>query len=244
MTVPAIVVRGLEVRFGRHRVLRGLDLSVASGSTTALLGPNGAGKSTLLRACLGVVRPTGGSIRILGLDPACHGTRARRLLGYVPDAPDVWPWMTVSDLFRFLAPHHPTWDPEVAWGTVERLGVPARTPLGRMSRGEGMKAMLAAALAHHPPVLLLDEPFAGLDPLVREEVLRDVVGALGEEGRTVLVATHDLDVAARVADRVAVLAGGEIRREGPVDQVGIEARPSPVAACLHRALALAVQEED
>ncbi len=121
---------------------------------------------------------------------------------------------------------------------LERLGVPAELAFGRMSRGQGMKAMLAAALAHDPKVLLLDEPFGGLDPLVRDEVLESVIHALGSQPRTVLVVTHDLDVAARIADRIAVLAGGRIVGDEPVDAGTVDA-PALTPERLKQALALA-----
>lgn len=238
----ALVVDDLHVHFGRNRVLDGLTLQVAPGTTTVLLGPNGSGKSTLLRACLGVVRADAGRIRVLELDPQRHANRVQRQVGYVPDKPDVYAWMTADGLFRFLRPHFPAWDDDRAAELVERLDVPRTQPFGRMSRGQGMKAMLAAALAPRPSMLLLDEPFGGLDPLVREEVLSSVIGALGDDTPTVLIATHDLEIAARIADRVAVLANGRIRREGPVDEIGGRTVPTPAAKRLHETLAVAVEE--
>jgi len=238
----ALVVDDLHVRFGRNRVLDGLTLRVAHGTTTVLLGPNGSGKSTLLRACLGVVRADAGRIRVLGLDPQRQANRVQRQVGYVPDKPDVYAWMTTDGLFRFLRPHFSAWDDDRAAELVERLDVPRTQPFGRMSRGQGMKAMLAAALAPRPAMLLLDEPFGGLDPLVREEVLSSVIGALGDDTPTVLIATHDLEIAARIADRVAVLANGRIRREGPVDEIGGRNVPTPAAKRLHETLAVAVEE--
>lgn len=242
-----LVVEALTVRYGRQPVLDGLDLRVERGTTTVLLGPNGSGKSTLLRACLGVVRARSGRIRLLGLDPQRHAGRVQRRVGYVPDKPDVYAWMTTEALFRFLRPHFPTWDEDRAHELVHRLDIPRTQPFGRMSRGQGMKAMLAAALAPRPSLLLLDEPFGGLDPLVREEVLASVIGALadgelGDDAPTVLLATHDLEIAARVADRVAVLANGRIRREGTVDEIGGRNVPTPTAKRLHATLAVAAEE--
>ncbi len=211
----AIRIDGLHMRFGRKHVLRGVDLEVPEGATTVLLGSNGEGKTTLLNACLGVLAYEG-RIELLGMDPRRQATALRGAIGYVPSVPDAYDWMRIGDWFRFLRAHYAQWDNERANALVEQLEVPTRTPFEAMSRGQGMKAMLASALAHRPELLLLDEPFGGLDPLVREDVLRNVITALGDEPRTVLMATHDLDVAARIADRIAVLADGRIAREEKV----------------------------
>jgi ABC-2 type transport system ATP-binding protein len=166
----------------------------------------------------------------------------RSRVGFVPDRPDAWPWMTAQDLMRLLAPHYATFDATRASRLLERLEVPLATPFRSMSRGEGMKAMLAAALAHDPDLLLLDEPLGGLDPLVRDEVMRCVIGAAGERPRTILMATHDLEAAARLADRVALLHEGRIVREGPVEGFVAESAHPPAEA-LRRAL-LSVAEGD
>jgi len=117
--------------------------------------------------------------------------------------------------------------------------VPLRTRFKAMSRGQGMKAMLAAALAPEPDLLLLDEPFAGLDPLVREQVLAGVVEALKVGERTVLCATHELEIAARIADRIAVLQGGKVVQHGSLAEVLGEEEPVQVPSGLHRVLAAA-----
>jgi ABC-2 type transport system ATP-binding protein len=219
----AIEVRDLAFRYGRAPLLQGLTLVVPTGQTTVLLGRNAAGKSTLLRLALGLLRPRSGTVRVLGLDPWRDARAVQERVGYVPDKPDAWPWMRVSDLFRFLAVHHPRWDEARARSWCERLDVPLTVPFRALSRGQGMKAMLAAALGPDPEVLLLDEPFGGLDPVVREEVVRALVGALGERRRTVLVSTHELDLAVRLGERVAVLEHGRIASEGALaDVVGGE----------------------
>ena len=164
-------VTGLELRFGRkQRVLQGLDLDLAAGKVTVLLGGNGAGKSTLLRVLLGVLKPDAGTVRVFGQNPLQRHREVVERIGYVPDVPDVYPWMTTRDLLKFLEPQYPRWDRALVTDLVERLSVPLRTKFKSMSRGQGMKAMLIAALASEPDLLLLDEPFAGLDPVVREEV--------------------------------------------------------------------------
>jgi ABC-2 type transport system ATP-binding protein len=210
---------GIVKRFRKKTVLDGLSLSLERGAVTVLLGVNGAGKSTLLRLALGVLRAEAGRLKVAGFDPIREPNPLRRAVGYVPDVPDAYGWMRIDEFFRFLRPHYPTWDDERARSLVESLRVPRKTRFGNMSRGEGMKAMLAAALAPNPELLLLDEPFSGLDPLAREDVLRGVIAELREGKRTVLCATHELEVAARIADRVAILANGRVAQHGTVDEV-------------------------
>ena len=230
-------IQGLSVGFGRKQVLRDLDLRVHDGAVTVLLGQNGSGKSTLLRVLLGVLRPQKGSVRIFGKDPLRAHREVLQRIGYVPDVPDVYPWMTAKDLFKFLQPQYPTWNAALCAELCERLAVPLRVKFKSMSRGQGMKAMLAAALAPEPELLLLDEPFAGLDPLVREQVLQGIVEALKEGERTVLCATHELEIAARIADYVAVLQDGKLQKHGSLSEVLGEAEPVQVPSGLHRVLA-------
>ena len=205
-----IQIQDLVVGYGRRVVLQGIDLCVPEGETTVLLGRNGEGKSTLLATCLGLLRPRAGVVLVAGLDPHRQPAQVRARVGYVPDRPDVWPWMTARELLRYLGAHVPQVDVARGLRLLERLDVAADLRFSRLSRGQGMKAMLATSLAHDPEVLLLDEPFGGLDALARDEVLRSVIQALGERPRTVLLTTHDLEVAIRIADHVAVLANGRI----------------------------------
>jgi ABC-2 type transport system ATP-binding protein len=184
-----------------------------------MMGANGAGKSTLLRCLLGVLEPGEGSVRVLGLDPLAASREIRERTGFVPDVPDAEPWMTAAMLFDFLRPSYPTWQDGEARRLAELFRVPLRTPFRHLSRGEGMKAMIAAALAPDPELVLLDEPFAGLDPLAAEGVLRAILGEVRTGRRTVLCATHDLDVAARIADDVLILHEGRIARQGALEDV-------------------------
>ncbi|MHC4959613.1 MAG: ABC transporter ATP-binding protein [Planctomycetota bacterium] len=203
-----LCTKGLTKRFGKNAVLTGVDFEAREGAVTVLLGRNGAGKSTLMKLALGVLRADEGELSVCGLDPVTKPRDVRRLVGYVPDKPDVYNWMTPRDLYRFLKPQYPGWSDENARRYAEELDVPLKRTFKALSRGEGMKAMLVAALAIRPKLLLLDEPFAGLDAIVREEVLRGVIDALS--GLTVLCTTHDLDVASRIADHIALLDKGSI----------------------------------
>jgi ABC-2 type transport system ATP-binding protein len=205
-----VQVRGLTKSFGGRAVLAGLDLELPAGTTTVLLGENGAGKSTLVRLLLGLERPDTGAISIAGLDPLRDGNQVRSRVGFVPDRPDVYDWMTPKELYTFLRPQYPRWSAAIEERLVDRWKIPERRTFAELSRGEAAKAMLVAALAPRPHLYLLDETFEGLDPLVRDEVLAGFIEELDLEGASALFVTHALDHAARLADRVAVLAGGRI----------------------------------
>lgn len=210
-------IQGLAKHFGGRAVLSGIDLSLHAGTTTVLLGANGAGKSTLLRVILGLERPDAGAVRVAGLDPFREATAVRQRVGYVPDQPDVYDWMSPRELYEFLAPQYPRWSRTVQERVCARLGVRADVPFSALSRGEAAKAMLAAALAPQPDVYLLDEAFSGLDPVVRDEVLGAFLAEADLESRAALVVTHELDLAARIADRIAVLRDGKLELHDEID---------------------------
>jgi ABC-2 type transport system ATP-binding protein len=238
---PIFQARGLCKRFGKNQVLNDLNLELVPGEVTVLLGKNGAGKSTLMRLALGILKAEAGQLTVCGLDPIRRPKPMRRLVGYVPDKPDCYDWMTAPELLRFLAPQYPTWDRDYADGLLTSLDVPRNTPFKSMSRGEGMKAMLVAALAPKPPFLMLDEPFAGLDPIAREDILTSVIGEIRQGERTVFCSTHDLDIASRIADRIAILAHGRIEKHGSVAEVLASEEPANVPQEMHRALRQATQ---
>jgi len=215
----AIEVRGLTKRFGRKQVLRGVDLAVPTGSVTALLGRNGTGKSTLLRILVGFHPATSGEARVLGLDPRRQGPLVRRRVGFVPERLELPRWMTVAEHFRFLRPFYPTWDQAEATRLLGALELDAAARVHTLSKGQRAKHALVAALSHRPALLLLDEPFSGLDPVVRHEVLGTLMGHLRDEGRTVVLVSHSMGDVERVADRVVLLDQGTVRLEGELDEI-------------------------
>ncbi len=223
---PIVEVRGVVKRFGGTPVLEDLTFELPPKAVTVLLGENGAGKTTLLRVLLGLLKVDRGELSVLDLDPIREGRRLRELVGYVPDHPDNPGWMTPRELYRFLRSQYPGWNQQ----RVERLAATWEIPLGRrfkaLSRGQATRALLAAALAQSPRLLLLDECFAGLDPLARRDLLQGVLSELGELEVATLLVTHDLDVAARMAERVLVLSGGRIAAAGTVEEV-LETREAP-----------------
>ena len=211
-----IEVDGLVVGYGRKPVLTGANLQLPEGKTTVLLGRNAAGKTTLLRTLMGLLAPTRGRMRVLGMDPLRQRSALAGQVGYVPDHPDVWPQMRLGEAARILALHHPRWEHARFDALVGRFDLDRTQRFGSFSKGQGMKAMIALALAIDPVLLLLDEPFGGLDPVARDEVLDEMLGALGERPRTVFVSTHETEIAARIGDHLVVLAAGRL---GPVQDM-------------------------
>ncbi|MHC5062374.1 MAG: ABC transporter ATP-binding protein [Planctomycetota bacterium] len=219
MNNSPLKANSLHKSFGKRPVLQGIDFELRQGEITVLLGANGTGKSTFFKCALGLLLPDRGSIEVLGLDPSEDAKRLRQQIGFVPSVPDAYDWMTVGDLFRLLTPQYPEWNQSEAERLCAELKVPMDRRFKHMSRGEGMKAMLVAALTPDPKLLLLDEPFGGLDPMAREEVLSRIIDEARVGERTLLCSTHDMEVASRIADRVAVLEEGKIERHGPVSEI-------------------------
>lgn len=219
MSEPILVTRGLAARYGRRRVLDGVDLELEAGTVTALVGCNGAGKTTLLSVLAGVLPRDGGEVRVLGLDPRRRGTELRAAVGWMPDRLAFPRWMRVEDSLRLAEPFYPTWSRSEERRLLELLGLDRRARLSALSKGERNKHALLLALAHEPRLLLLDEPFAGLDPAARREVLGALLQSLREAGRTVLLSSHSLADLERAADRLALLQDGRIRRQGELERL-------------------------
>ena len=222
MSEPALRASGLGKRFGRSAALDGIDFELAAGASLALLGPNGAGKSTLLRLLAGLARPTSGSLRVAGM-PA-HLPAARRQVGFIGHASLLYPYLTARENLLFAARLHqvPDVDARVErW--LERAGLSgvAALPVSHFSRGMSQRLAIARGLVHDPHLLLLDEPFAGLDARAANR-LAEQLAALHAAGRTLVLVTHDLKRAAELSDRAIVLAAGRIAFDSEGRQAGAE----------------------
>lgn len=206
-----IETQNLTRRFGRMEAVHGLDLTVPTGSVFALLGANGAGKTTTIKLLMNLLRPTAGGALVLGVDTRKLGEREFAQIGYVSENQELPLWMTVRQLLDYCRPFYPTWDAALEKQLLEQFALPEDRKLKHLSRGMLMKASLLSSLAYRPKLLVLDEPFSGLDPLVRDEFIRGVleVSALGEW--TVFVSSHDIDEVERLCDHVALLEGGRLR---------------------------------
>ena len=205
----AITTRGLTKDYGRGHGLFDLDLAVRRGEILGFLGPNGAGKSTTMRLLLDLIRPTSGAATLLGLDSRRESHEIRRRVGFLPGDLALYPKLSGRAMLDYLADLRGGADPGVRDRLAERFDAQLDRPIRELSTGNRQKIGLIQAFMHEPELLILDEPIAGLDPLVQQSfhaLLHEVAG----EGRTVLLSSHTLSEVERVADRVAILRRGRL----------------------------------
>lgn len=217
MSDAAIATSGLTKHYGRVAALEGLDLEVKRGEIFGFLGPNGSGKTTTIRLLLGLIHPTRGSARILGI-PAADVARAHRHLGYVPGDVALWPQLTGHEALRLLGNVSGWVDADFRAELVDRFQIDPSARVRSMSKGNRQKIALVAALMSRPDVLLLDEPTAGLDPLMEEQfqiVARDAAA----RGQTVFLSSHILDEVQDLCDRVGILRTGRLVEVAALDEL-------------------------
>jgi len=218
-------VRGLTKRYGVVEALSGLDLTVRAGEVYGFLGRNGAGKSTTIRILMGITERTSGTVSLFGEPAQKRDTvRARQRIGYVAQEQTFYGWMTPQRLGSFVSAFFPTWDQAELVRLTKKLDVPLDRKIGTFSGGMRVKVALAIALAHRPPLLLLDEPTAGLDPVARREFLEIVRDESRASGRTTFFSSHLVDEVELVAHRVGIVDGGRMRYEGRIDDLAARVR--------------------
>jgi ABC-2 type transport system ATP-binding protein len=204
-----IRITGLTRKFRRTPVLKGIDLAVPREAVFALIGPNGAGKTTTIKILMNILRPTSGRAEILGIDSRRLAGRDFTRIGYVSENQEMPDWMTVDYFMRYLRPFYPAWDDELAADLVRRFNLPGDRKLKHLSRGMRMKAALASSLAYRPEVIVLDEPFTGLDPLARDEFIEGLLER--SQNTTVFISSHDLADIETFASHIAYLEDGRIQ---------------------------------
>jgi ABC-2 type transport system ATP-binding protein len=212
-----IGVDDLTVRYGRRTALDRVSFAVPAGSVYALLGRNGAGKSSLVRCLLGEQRPASGRTLLLGQDIWRERASVLTEVGVVHESPDAPPAMTATQLSRFCSRLYPRWDGAGLLARLERFGVPADIPFGKLSRGQRSQVALGLALAPEPRLLILDDPTLGLDPVARRSVFEELIGELADRGTTVFLTSHDLGGIEGIADRVGILQEGRLVLDDEVD---------------------------
>ena len=206
---PAVRTERLTKDYGQGRGVFELDLEVRQGEILGFLGPNGAGKSTTMRLLLGLIGPTSGGATLLGLDAARDGLAARRRVGYLAGDFGLYPQLTGRAVLEYFARLHGGVRPDRIAALSERFDADLDRPVHELSSGNRQKLGLVQAFMHDPELLVLDEPIAGLDPLVQRS-FHDLLAEIREQGRSVLLSSHTLSEVDRVADRVAILRAGRL----------------------------------
>lgn len=219
VTFPVVQVENLQKQFGTHQVLRGVDLAVAPGTVLGLLGQNGSGKSTMLKCSLGLLKPTGGRVAVMGEDAWDLSAETKARLGYVPQEAVSYPWMRVRQVIAYTAAFYPTWNQRLVDELCRRWRLPLEDRVGPLSVGQLQTLAIVLALGHEPELLILDEPVASLDPTARREFLRTILEIIDDPRRTVLFSTHITSDLERVAGRVAILRDGRIVFHGELDEL-------------------------
>jgi ABC-2 type transport system ATP-binding protein len=214
-----LVLKTVNAGYGKKKVLNELSLEVPQGSICALLGRNGAGKTTLLRTALGFLRTVAGRIEVLGLDAWTHRYELKDRIGYVAERQDLWPRMRGGELLSLASKLFSQWDEELAARLIKRYNLPLGQAIKTYSNGMQVQIAQVVALAHRPELLILDEPVASMDPVVRSEFTEHVLGYVHDTGASVLYSTHLVDEVETLADRVAFLHGGKIILAGQLDEV-------------------------
>jgi ABC-2 type transport system ATP-binding protein len=205
---PAILTESLSRRFGRTVAVDHVDLSVPEGAIFALVGPNGAGKTTLIKMLMNILNPTAGRAQVLGIDSRLLAGKAYNRIGYVSENQELPEGMTVCGMLNYFRGFYPTWDTALEEQLVRQFDLPLKRKLKHLSRGMKMKAALASSLAYRPPLIVLDEPFTGLDPLVRDELIEGLIERAPEA--TILISSHDLAEIESFSSHVGYLEEGRL----------------------------------
>jgi ABC-2 type transport system ATP-binding protein len=221
LSEQAIVTENISKSFGAQVAVSELNLKIQPGAVYGFLGRNGAGKTTTMRMLLGLVQPTKGSARVLGLNPASERDLMRILdrVAFVPQRKQLYPWATPAELVRMNRGFFPRWSEEMARGLAQRLEIPMKTIFKRLSIGNQSKVALLLALAQEAEVLILDEPTAGLDPVMVDEILRTLVEDHISRGRTIFVSSHHLGEVEQVCDWVGILEEGRLLLESRLEDI-------------------------
>jgi ABC-2 type transport system ATP-binding protein len=206
-----IEFRSLSKKYGRKNVVSNLTLGVPQGSLFALLGPNGAGKTTTIKMLMNILEPSSGESSVFGVQSRRLGPREFASIGYVSENQELPEWMTVGQLLEYCRPLYPTWDQGLCMKLLTQFALDPGQELRSLSRGMKVKAALLASLVYRPRLLVLDEPFSGLDALVRDELIRGVLELSEQSPTTVFVSSHDIDEVERLADWVAIINDGRLQ---------------------------------
>lgn len=205
--------------FGSTVALDDVDLSVPVGCVYGLVGANGAGKTTLIKHVLGLLRAKSGTVRVFGLDPVKDPVGTLGRIGYLSEERDLPEWMRIDELMRYTQAYYPKWDQSYADELAHTFGLDVSMKIKNLSKGMKAQVGLIAAVAHRPDLLVLDEPSTGLDPVVRKDILSEIIRAVADEGRSVLFSSHLLDEVEQMSDLVMMIHKGRAVLKGELDDI-------------------------
>ena len=213
---PVIEITGLHCRYGEMEVVRDLTLQVPEGSIYAFLGTNGAGKTTTIKVLMNLLAPIQGTARVLDTPVANLGPRELAQIGYLSGDQKLPETLTVQDLINYSRDIYPTWDNAFCQRLTGLLSLPLNRKISHLSAGMKIKAALLISLAYHPRLLIFDEPFSGLDALVRDEFVESLLEVFSQERWTMFICSHDIAEVERLADRVGIIDQGTLCLSEPM----------------------------
>lgn len=215
----ALEATSLSKRYRKTWALRDCDLVLPAGRVVGLVGPNGAGKTTLLHLAVGLLDATAGEIRVFDWSPRVHTTLVLSRVGFMAQDRPLYEGFSVSDTLEMGRQLNPRWDGPYAKERLVRLGIPMDRRVKNLSTGQRAQVALTIALGKRPDLLLLDEPVANLDPLARSDFLQELMATVAEDGTTVILSSHIVAELERVCDYLVILADGNVRLAGEVDEL-------------------------
>ncbi|QDU82274.1 putative ABC transporter ATP-binding protein YxlF [Polystyrenella longa] len=219
MSETVLQVNQLCKSYGKEQVLQNLSFNIEQGQIVALLGRNGAGKTTTIRALMGLIEPNSGDINLLGFSPQAQPIEIRKRIGYLAEDQKMYGWMTVIETIQFVSAFFENWDHNRVRTLLQQFELPPGARVKTLSKGQNIRLGLLLALAHHPQMVILDDPVLGLDPIMRKEFNRDLITHLQAENCTVLYSSHLLYEVEPIADVVMILNEGRILRQAATEEL-------------------------
>lgn len=213
---PALVVTGLRKKYPKIEALKGVDLALPQGEIWGLLGPNGSGKSTLLKCVVGLVNPDGGKIQVMGQPPS---RRTKAQIAFVPEVENLYRWMTIRQAIDFTASFYDDWQEERVEELLSFMRLDPAKKVSSLSKGMRARLKLILALARRAPLILLDEPFSGIDPASRDRIVEGIVRQFKSEEQTMIISTHAVGDTEQLFDGVVFLDEGTINLKGNAEDL-------------------------
>ena len=217
--LPIISVHNLTKTFGDVTALKSVNLDIYSGRIVGLLGANAAGKSTLLRHLVGLYLADNGTCTTFGIEAKDLGAKELARIGYVHQEGELINWMRVSNLIRFVSAHYPNWNTELETKFMKDFELTPNSKVGKLSPGQRQKLAILIAIGFEPELLILDEPVAALDPIMRQQFLDLLMEYIQEPGRTIIISSHNLSDVEKIIDHVIIMNKGFILRDCSMDDL-------------------------